>query len=74
MTLIPARTVLRSQRPRFWQKPGASVQELVRRLALWHRRARTRRHLDGLPEHLLADVGLGVAESRRESARPFWRG
>lgn len=74
MTLIPARTALQSQRPRFWQKPGAGVQQLVRQLALWRRRARTRRQLGGLPEHLLADVGLSAAESRRESARPFWRG
>ena len=40
---------------------------------LWHIRYRTRCHLEGLPEHLLRDVGIDHAEVLAEVRKPFWR-
>jgi uncharacterized protein YjiS (DUF1127 family) len=41
-------------------------------VARWLDRARSRRALADLNDHLLRDVGLTAAEARRESAKPFW--
>lgn len=41
-------------------------------LALWDLRARSRRDLARLDEHLLRDVGLDPVEARREVTKPFW--
>jgi len=42
-------------------------------LKLWHQRARQRRHLAQLDEHLLRDVGITPEQARREARKPFWR-
>jgi uncharacterized protein YjiS (DUF1127 family) len=42
-------------------------------LALWDLRARSRRDLARMDEHLLRDVGLDPLEARREANKPFWR-
>ena len=49
------------------------IREALTTLRTWHRRARTRRHLLDLDDHLLADVGLDRADAAREVAKPFWR-
>jgi uncharacterized protein YjiS (DUF1127 family) len=36
-------------------------------------RARQRRALAGLDDHLLRDIGISRGDARRESAMPFWR-
>ncbi|MCP5368677.1 MAG: DUF1127 domain-containing protein [Hyphomicrobiales bacterium] len=38
----------------------------------WHERARQRRHLAGLPDHMLHDLGLSRADVARETRKPFW--
>ncbi len=43
-------------------------------LARRWRNRRTRQQLAGPSPELLADVGLGAAEARREAVRPFWSG
>ena len=42
-------------------------------LRIWHLRARTRRHLMALDNHLLADIGLSRFDAAREAAKPFWQ-
>lgn len=42
-------------------------------LYLWHERARQRRHLMELDDHLLKDIGLTRGDVYRESHRPFWK-
>lgn len=42
-------------------------------LLFWSERARQRRVLSGLDEHILEDIGLTRAEVRREANKPFWR-
>ena len=47
---------------------------LARRVALWERRARTRRALSHLDAHALHDLGLDPEVAQAEAARPFWMG
>ena len=39
----------------------------------WQERLRQRRHLDGLDDRLLKDIGLSRADVVREVEKPFWR-
>ncbi|MCP5368041.1 MAG: DUF1127 domain-containing protein [Hyphomicrobiales bacterium] len=41
-------------------------------LAEWQERARQRRQLQELDDHMLRDLGLSRADAQRESERPFW--
>jgi uncharacterized protein YjiS (DUF1127 family) len=41
-------------------------------LARWWRIRRERQQLLGLTDHMLRDVGLTRADTRREASRPFW--
>ena len=74
MSPTPAQPALQSRPSRLWRRPGIGLSALALYFTLWRRRARTRRQLRALPDHLLADIGLSAAQRRRESARPFWRG
>lgn len=47
---------------------------ILTRLALWHRRYRTRQHLRDLPDYLLRDIGIDDAKRDDECARWFWQG
>ena len=42
-------------------------------LLLWQERARQRRVLAGLDDHLLFDIGRSREEVARECAKPVWR-
>ena len=42
-------------------------------LAVWLRRARTRRHLRVLEAHRLADIGVTEKQRRDECAKWFWQ-
>jgi len=42
-------------------------------LALWHHRARSRRHLAALDGRELADIGVSRAERRAECDKRFWQ-
>ncbi|SDE13937.1 DUF1127 domain-containing protein [Limimaricola pyoseonensis] len=53
---------------------SAALVALARRVALWERRARTRRTLAHIDPARLRDLGLSEADVRREAALPFWKG
>lgn len=55
-------------RPR--QSLLAQTAGLVR---LWHRRHKTRQHLEGLDHRSLADVGIDPNARDREVAKKFWQ-
>ena len=40
---------------------------------VWHERARERRQLQSMSDHMLRDLGLGRADVDAETAKPFWR-
>jgi uncharacterized protein YjiS (DUF1127 family) len=42
-------------------------------LLTWHERARQRRHLRSLDDHMLRDIGLSRADVEGEAEKPFWR-
>jgi uncharacterized protein YjiS (DUF1127 family) len=39
----------------------------------WHDRARERRSLLELSDHMLRDIGISRAAAHGEAAKPFWR-
>ena len=53
--------------PRGWF-PSAFEQALS-----WLERARQRRQLRELGDHMLKDIGLSRADVEAEAAKPFWR-
>ncbi|MCP1168322.1 DUF1127 domain-containing protein [Limimaricola litoreus] len=53
---------------------SALLAGLARRVAVWKRRARTRRALSHLEPHMLRDLGLDPVSAEREAALPFWKG
>jgi uncharacterized protein YjiS (DUF1127 family) len=60
-----------------WHGAGAAARRRLRRvlhtLWRWHERARQRRHLRFLSDHMLRDLGLTRAEVQVEGSKPFWR-
>jgi uncharacterized protein YjiS (DUF1127 family) len=42
-------------------------------LLTWQQRARDRRQLQSLSDHMLRDIGLTRADAWAESDKPFWR-
>jgi uncharacterized protein YjiS (DUF1127 family) len=53
-----------------WRNPGSGLKET---LILWHRRARQRRQLQRLDDHMLRDIGIDRIAAWRESEKPFWK-
>jgi len=51
----------------------AALRAIATRIGRWWSRARERRALAQLDERQLRDVGLTLADARRECAKPFWR-
>jgi uncharacterized protein YjiS (DUF1127 family) len=49
------------------------AQRAVDLLLAWHERARQRRHLQSLSDHMLRDIGLTRADVFAEASKPFWR-
>jgi uncharacterized protein YjiS (DUF1127 family) len=45
----------------------------IDRLLLWQQRARDRRQLAGLDNHMLRDIGMSRADLEPEVTKPFWR-
>jgi len=45
----------------------------INRLAEWRERAEQRKHLAGMNERMLKDVGISRADAAREANKPFWR-
>jgi uncharacterized protein YjiS (DUF1127 family) len=49
------------------------LREVADLLLVWQERARQRRHLRALNDHMLRDIGLSRADVMAESSKPFWR-
>jgi uncharacterized protein YjiS (DUF1127 family) len=45
----------------------------VETLLTWRDRARSRRMLGALDEHMLRDIGLNRGSASSEAEKPFWR-
>jgi uncharacterized protein YjiS (DUF1127 family) len=52
---------------------ASGVQRLVTLLLTWQQRARDRRQLESLSDHMLRDIGLSRADVFAEASKPFWR-
>jgi uncharacterized protein YjiS (DUF1127 family) len=46
---------------------------LLHKVWLWHERARQRRQLQFLSDHMLRDLGLSRYDVHAEASKPFWR-
>lgn len=58
----------RGQSPVF----GTLGDGIVRQVAVWIERARTRAQLRALDDRMLRDIGLSVDSVRSETDKPFW--
>jgi uncharacterized protein YjiS (DUF1127 family) len=52
---------------------AAARMGIFRTIALWHDRARSRRHLTCMDDRFLHDIGLSRLDAKREINKPFWR-
>lgn len=50
-----------------------SLRGLIDILLTWHERARQRRQLLSLSDHLLKDIGISRADAAAEASKPFWQ-
>jgi uncharacterized protein YjiS (DUF1127 family) len=61
--------------------PGESLHARIRKLLLamarcvwtWQERARERRHLAEMTDHMRADVGLSACDVAHEADKAFWQ-
>jgi uncharacterized protein YjiS (DUF1127 family) len=58
--------------PRAGAAPRRRLPPLLHTVWLWHERARQRRHLQHLSDHMLRDLGLTRADVHAEADKPFW--
>ncbi|MBD8890352.1 DUF1127 domain-containing protein [Labrenzia suaedae] len=62
-----------SVEPRDRLEAGRSIVRLVlERIRIWRLVHRSRRQLEGMPDHALEDLGLTRSDVRKEAARAFW--
>jgi uncharacterized protein YjiS (DUF1127 family) len=79
MSTIQLRTVRATRRDRATGsgRQGWSWASAIRRAAdlllTWQQRARDRRQLESLSDHMLRDIGLSRADVFAEASKPFWR-
>ncbi|MCB9948081.1 MAG: DUF1127 domain-containing protein [Rhodospirillaceae bacterium] len=52
---------------------GHAVHEMVQTLHVWQERARARRQLAELDDHMLQDIGIDRDSLEHEIDKPFWR-
>ncbi len=52
---------------------GHALHEIVHTMHVWQERARARRQLAELDDHLLRDIGVDRDSLRHEIDKPFWR-
>ena len=50
-----------------------TAQRFVEILVTWHERARQRRLLSVLSDHMLRDIGLSRQDVSAEVSKPFWQ-
>jgi uncharacterized protein YjiS (DUF1127 family) len=55
-----------------WLWPRA-MQRAAQRVLTWHERARQRRALECLSDHMLRDIGLTRADVLAEATKRFWQ-
>ena len=63
-------------KPSLWRSLPSPMEALMRAadlLATWEQRARERRHLAEMSDHMLKDLGISRADAQHESAKPVWR-
>ena len=75
MSTIQARTAWAARRG-FVRQVGSwsrAVGRTLDLLLIWHQRARDRRQLECLSDHMLRDIGLSRADVFAEASNPFWR-
>ena len=51
----------------------AALARMVASVSAWYERARQRRALMQLSDHMLRDIGIARAEAVGEASKPFWR-
>jgi uncharacterized protein YjiS (DUF1127 family) len=52
---------------------ASGVRRAADLLLTWQQRARDRRQLQSLSDHMLRDIGLTRADVFAEASKPFWR-
>jgi uncharacterized protein YjiS (DUF1127 family) len=70
MATILAETFRRSSRP---ERAASMIVRAVAAVLQWHALASERRHLAGLDDRMLRDIGLTRADVEREYRKPFWQ-
>ena len=58
---------------REYQAWSRRLRDAVELLLVWQQRARDRRQLQSLSDHMLRDIGLTRADVFAEASKPFWR-
>lgn len=58
-------TSFRTQRTFSWD-------QVIRRIAEWQRRSRSRQELESLSDATLRDIGISRCDAHREMHKPFW--
>jgi uncharacterized protein YjiS (DUF1127 family) len=56
-----------------WTLGRAALARMAAVMSAWHERARQRRALMQLSDHMLRDIGIARAEAIGEAGKPFWR-
>jgi uncharacterized protein YjiS (DUF1127 family) len=72
MSTIQMRTAQAARGDHGWSWAGG-VQSVVTTLLIWQQRARDRRQLQSLSDHMLRDIGLTRADVFAEASKPFWQ-
>jgi uncharacterized protein YjiS (DUF1127 family) len=72
MSTIQMRTAQAAQADHGWSW-ASGVQRVVTTLLIWQQRARDRRQLQSLSDHMLRDIGLTRADVFAEASKPFWQ-
>lgn len=63
----------RGARPRWPARMAFALLYPLQVIRRWSQRARARRQLADLPDHLRRDIGLTDEQIAREAGKPFWR-
>ena len=54
------------------RRAWSGVVDFAATLSAWQERARQRRELMELDDHLLRDIGISRADAAKEAVKPFW--
>lgn len=73
MEILARRGLGRIARGHAVRESAASVRAVVGRVEAWAERARQRRALRELSDHMLKDLGITRYDAELEGRKPFWR-